>query len=125
MISERGAIHCLPFCGIGSWLTRRVNVEIKNAAVLPVPVWALPSTSFPDNEIGRVLAWMGVHSLNPASRMPCSTGSGMGRLSNSIVSDSMRVIDRRSGSGQADWGKPGDDAILHVCRFGELGGLTR
>jgi hypothetical protein len=43
----------------------------------------------------------------------------MGRLANSIVSDSvisdsMRVIDKRSGSGQADWGEPGDGVILHM-----------
>jgi hypothetical protein len=47
----------------------------------------------------------------------------MGRLSNSIGSDSMRAVDRRSGSRQVATGEPDDDVRLHL-RVVELGGLT-
>ncbi len=46
---------------------RRLEVEIDllehrgnaKAAVLPVPVWAWPSTSAPPSSAGMVCAWMG------------------------------------------------------------------
>ena len=47
----------------------------RKAAVLPVPVWAWPATSRPRSAMGRVCAWIGVHCVNPASRMPaCNAG---------------------------------------------------
>ena len=73
------------------------NTVIRNAAVLPVPVWACPATSFPVKEIGRVLACIGVQCANPASRIPCKTGSGIGRDSKVIC------FKRNSGS----WGALG------------------
>ena len=38
------------FCRIGS----------ANAAVLPVPVWARPTTSLPSSMVGMARAWIGV-----------------------------------------------------------------
>ncbi len=38
------------FCRIGS----------ANAAVLPVPVWARPTTSLPSSRVGIARAWIGV-----------------------------------------------------------------
>jgi len=35
-------------------------MQDANAAVLPVPVWAIPITSRPDNAIGMACNWMGV-----------------------------------------------------------------
>ena len=46
---------------------------IRNAAVLPVPVCAWPATSLPASASGSVWAWIGVHCVKPASRMPCIT----------------------------------------------------
>src|SRR6266702_1958178 len=63
---------------------RRVKRVIRKAAVLPVPVWAWPATSFPARASGRLFSWMGVQSVNPASAMPWSTGSSRGRSVNFI-----------------------------------------
>ena len=41
--------------------TRRSIIgRVKAAAVLPVPVWAMPRTSRPARTIGMAWAWMGV-----------------------------------------------------------------
>ena len=44
----------------GVVLLRRLSTGSANAAVLPVPVWAPPSTSAPDSTSGMAWAWMGV-----------------------------------------------------------------
>jgi len=54
----------------------RLVEATRNAAVLPVPVCAWPATSCPASARGSVCAWIGVHCVKPASRMPCmSAGS--------------------------------------------------
>jgi len=42
----------------------------KNAAVLPVPVWAEPIMSFPSIIIGMAFSWMGVGLSKPMAWMP-------------------------------------------------------
>ena len=44
-------------------------------AVLPVPVWAIPSRSRPSSNGGMACAWMGVGSSYPCSRMARRIGS--------------------------------------------------
>ncbi len=49
---------------ISAWGTfrstsRRDRIGIANAAVLPVPVWARPTTSLPSSSVGMVAAWIG------------------------------------------------------------------
>jgi hypothetical protein len=39
---------------------RRCRIGSAKAAVLPVPVWAIPITSRPDMTVGIVCAWIGV-----------------------------------------------------------------
>ena len=51
-----------------------LNIETRNAAVLPVPVWAWPATSLPSSVMGSVWAWMGVQRTKPASQMPLASG---------------------------------------------------
>src|SRR3989344_4531495 len=46
------------------------------AAVLPVPVWAWPATSWPASASGRASAWIGVQCSKPASCTPRNRGSG-------------------------------------------------
>ena len=43
-----------------SCLSRRCSKGNENAAVLPVPVWAAPITSWPVNTTGMAWAWIGV-----------------------------------------------------------------
>jgi hypothetical protein len=42
---------------------RRSTSGIRNAAVLPLPVRAMATTSLPDSATGSALRWMGVGSL--------------------------------------------------------------
>ena len=60
------ATRCGP--GAGGFVSRRWYSATRNAAVLPVPVWAWPATSLPVSAIGKVLAWTGVARTKPASR---------------------------------------------------------
>ena len=62
----------------------RVNAAIRNAAVLPVPVCDWPATSLPRSANGSAASWIGVSVTNPASRIPCMTGSGKSREAKSI-----------------------------------------
>ena len=43
----------------GLFWRRRVKIVTRNAAVLPVPVWAWPATSRPARAMGRAFAWIG------------------------------------------------------------------
>jgi hypothetical protein len=45
--------------GFGSF-SRRCRIGRAKAAVLPVPVWAMPSRSRPSSTVGMAWAWMGV-----------------------------------------------------------------
>ncbi len=86
----------LPNCTADSWIcsaSSRVGARIsarvwrnlpvvnllrignKNAAVLPVPVCAKPSTSRSSSTIGIACAWIGVGVSYPAARMPRMTRS--------------------------------------------------
>ena len=60
----------------GGFPSRRVNIVMRNAAVLPVPVWAWPATSLPASVMGSVFAWIGVAKAKPASAIPHRTSSG-------------------------------------------------
>ena len=46
---------------------------MANAAVLPVPVWASPTTSEPASIAGMVAAWMADGDSYPTSTTACST----------------------------------------------------
>ena len=48
---------------------RRCRIGSAKAAVLPVPVWARPSTSRPSRTAGMVSAWIGRGESKPASAM--------------------------------------------------------
>src|SRR3954470_10583552 len=54
------------------------------AAVLPVPVWAMPSRSRPWSRIGIAFAWIGVASLYSLSASAWRTGCDSPRFSNDI-----------------------------------------
>ena len=43
--------------------SRRVIIGSTKAAVLPVPVWAMPSTSLPWRACGMAPAWIGVGTV--------------------------------------------------------------
>ena len=45
-----------------------MKVAIRNAAVLPVPVWAWPATSLPRSATGSAASWIGVAIVKPAAR---------------------------------------------------------
>jgi hypothetical protein len=82
MTSTRGAFGARP--GRSASRSRRVNAEIRNAAVLPVPVCDCPATSLPRNASGSAASWIGVAVTKPASRIPRITGSGSVSDSKSI-----------------------------------------
>ncbi len=46
--------------GVLAWRSIRCSSGSEKAAVLPVPVWAAPITSWPLRTIGIALAWIGV-----------------------------------------------------------------
>src|SRR2546423_5958293 len=54
-------------------LASRVRIGKANAAVLPVPVWAVPIKSFPERTIGKARSWIGVGSVNPIAWVPRTT----------------------------------------------------
>src|SRR5258706_6698281 len=58
---------------------RRVRIEIRYAAVLPVPVCACAATSRPARRSGSDAAWTGVARTNPHAAMPARTGWGRSR----------------------------------------------
>src|SRR5438105_166711 len=43
------------------------------AAVLPVPVWAVPIRSLPARTIGKARSWIGVGVVNPIACVPRTT----------------------------------------------------
>jgi hypothetical protein len=57
-----------------------------NAAVLPVPVWAVPIKSFPARTIGKARSWIGVGSANPIACVPRTTSGERPKLLNDTSS---------------------------------------
>ncbi len=51
--------NALVCCGAAIFGSMRARIGSAKAAVLPVPVWAWPSTSRPASSGGMVAAWMG------------------------------------------------------------------
>src|SRR5262249_46313555 len=84
MMRTRGAVTA--WRGGGSVARHRVKAAMRNAAVLPVPVWDWPATSLPLRASGSAASWMGVADTNPASRMPRITGSGRSSDAKSMAS---------------------------------------
>src|SRR3954463_5794419 len=64
--------------------SRSIEGSMK-AAVLPVPVWAMPSRSRPWRRIGIAFAWIGVASLYSLSASAWRTGCDSPRFSNDIL----------------------------------------
>ena len=67
-----------------------VIIEIRKAAVFPVPVCACAMISEPSNDCGRTSYCIGVQSLNPSSLIACSNSHGR---SNSVKSFALFVTD--------------------------------
>src|SRR5262249_9845125 len=55
------------------------------AAVLPVPVCAVPIKSFPARIIGNARSWIGVGSANPIARVPPTTSGESPKLLNDTM----------------------------------------
>ena len=55
----RGSGASTSACGVFCVRSRRDRIGSANAAVLPVPVWARPTTSRPSSSGGMVAAWIG------------------------------------------------------------------
>ncbi len=72
---------------------------MANAAVLPVPVWARPTTSEPAIIAGMVAAWMAEGDSYPTSATACSTDGWICRSakvrSALVAAKSEDVISRR------------------------------
>ncbi|MFO1426340.1 MAG: hypothetical protein U1F11_05090 [Steroidobacteraceae bacterium] len=65
-------------------VSRFWKIEIRNAAVLPVPVCAWPATSRPARAKGSVWAWIGVQRSKPASAIPCMTAGVRSRAEGEV-----------------------------------------
>ena len=62
--SARAREHAGSWAGRGRWWSERCcRIGSAKAAVLPVPVWAMPRTSRPCSSAGMVRAWMGVGTV--------------------------------------------------------------
>src|SRR5580692_244553 len=68
----------------GSCSPRSERIGSANAAVLPVPVCALPMTSRPDMIRGMALNWMGVGSVYPIAFTPSITAGDNPKLVNDM-----------------------------------------
>ena len=91
-----------------SSLRNSSKIEIRNAAVLPVPVWDCTVTSMPSREYSKVRSWTFVHSTNPASRIPSwILGSRLRSVNFIGLSDySMSRSKAPAGSGAAVTARP-------------------
>jgi len=65
------------------------NIGIANAAVLPVPVCALPIISFLERSKGMACSWIGVGNSYPSVFIDFKIGSMISNLLNDIISPSM------------------------------------
>ncbi len=63
-----------------------------NAAVLPVPVCALPMTSRPAIIRGMALNWIGVGSVKPIAFTPCKTAEDNPKLVNMLQSHPVHLF---------------------------------
>ena len=61
--------------GLGTFLDRRCKMGAEKAQVLPVPVWAQPSTSLPARAGGMAPCWMGVGAVYSCSARAFKMGS--------------------------------------------------
>ena len=64
------------------------SIGSANAAVLPVPVCARPSTSRPDSSSGMVSVWIGVGVSNPDSTRVGSRRSATPSAANPVAGSS-------------------------------------
>eukprot|EP00964_Phaeocystis_antarctica_P106036 scaffold70990_cov49-Phaeocystis_antarctica.AAC.4 len=110
-----------PGSAAASLRSRRSTVGMRNAKVLPVPVFALASTSEPPRTCGSTPVWMGVSSATPASaraitrasRTPGAVGrGGMRRTCQCAQRRTGRVV--RQGSTRQVWMQRGG-GIRRVC----------
>src|SRR3984893_12065823 len=71
-----------------------------NAAVLPVPVCAVPAKSLPARIIGKARSWIGVGSVNPIAWVPRTTSGESPKLLNDTVTDYLysNLAQRKRGS---------------------------
>ena len=67
------------------FFSRCCRIGMANAAVLPVPVCAMPKMSFPRRTTGIACSWMGVGSLYPFSQTALDMGSAMFSSLNVII----------------------------------------
>src|SRR4029450_4229625 len=107
MISTRGAVA--PERAGAGWRRQRVNAAIRNAAVLPVPVWDWPATSLPRRARGSAASWVGVPATTPASSIPRRTGSGRSSAANArgLIVPGPRGAPARAASFARVLGEPG------------------
>jgi len=66
-------------------LREKVRIGKANAAVLPVPVWAVPIKSLPARMIGKARSWIGVGSVKPIACVPRTTSGESSKLLNDTV----------------------------------------
>ena len=80
--------------GLGALLDaeRCCSTGSAKAAVLPVPVWAMPSTSRPCSSAGMVRAWMGVGTVYLAASRARSSGSARPRSANETLLTGNKVL---------------------------------
>src|SRR5208282_5484590 len=60
-------------------------IGIRNARVLPVPVWAVPITSLPSRAGDMARAWMGVGVMNLAAASFCCNAADRGSSVNVVI----------------------------------------
>src|SRR4029450_1601576 len=128
MSSTRGAVA--PERAGAGWRRQRVNAAIRNAAVLPVPVWDWPATSLPRRARGSAASWIGVPATKPASSIPRRTGSGRSSAANArgLIVPGPRGAPARAASFARVLGERGlrlltsEDARRDDAQLGEGGG---
>src|SRR5258705_2395122 len=63
-----------------------------NAAVLPVPVWAVPIKSFPARTIGNARSWIAVGSTNPIACVPRTTSGKNPKRLNDTARETLKEL---------------------------------
>src|SRR4051812_34160451 len=90
------------------------------AAVLPVPVWAWPITSWPPSSSGIACSWIGVGSSKPSSSSACWMSGESPRSLNAVTGCVLEA--RCSGRGVEEelaGRATGDQVFVRPRRFGE------
>src|ERR1700722_14418925 len=103
----------------GSCSPRSDRMGSAKAAVLPVPVGALPMTSRPDMIRGMALNWMGVGSVYPIAFTPSITAGDNPKLvndmkHNTLTRQLMQVSIRSSHHHSAQFRQSEFARIFHV-----------